>query len=66
MTKTKGKKKIAFADWLKKEGLTLEVFCRVTGIKFSTAQKWAYIEAVPRDAYADIVRKHYPKCPLVA
>ena len=66
MAKPNTKNKISFADWLKKEDLTIEVFCRVTGIKFSTAQKWAYVDAIPRDAYADIVRKHYPKCPLVA
>ena len=59
-------KKRPFADWLKDEELTVEEFCRKTGIKYSTATKWAYCEAVPRDAYADIVRKHYPKCPLVA
>ena len=65
MAKTKTKK-LTFAEWLKKEGLTMETFCRETGIKFSTAQKWAYCDAVPRDAYADIVREHYPNCPLVA
>lgn len=54
-----------FKAWLKREGLTLEQFAIAAGVHYSTAQKWAYKGATPREAYAEKVAKVFPDCPLI-
>lgn len=63
-TKTKTKSEL-FKDWMKEKEMTLEEFAIAAGIHMSTAQKWAYCGAVPREAYADKVRAVFPDCPII-
>ncbi len=67
MAKAKVKKKPTFKQWLDDEGISLEDFVRkVPGVKINTVKNWIYSAQQPRDAHADLIRKHYPDCPLVS
>lgn len=54
-----------FGRWLKSRGLSLDVFCRETGILYSTAVRWrhGYVSAM-RSATKTLVARVYPDCPL--
>ena len=59
-------KKDAFKKWLRKEGLTVEAFSLEAGLHIATVEKWAYVGAMPREAYAQKVKAAFPYCPLSA
>ena len=56
----------AFKKWLRKKGLTVEGFSLNAGVHVNTVEKWAYIGAMPREAYAQKVKAAFPDCPLSA
>ena len=54
-----------FGRWIEKQPGGVLAFCTATGLKFWTVNAWRTRPGTPRDAHKDIIRTHFPECPIL-